>query len=85
MFSIMCVCVCVCLQAHIVFKPNIRQQRKCDNCTDSAVGGLFKVTYDVARDRNAGELQVSTTTRINSLMRRRSTLKYSYKGHCVMF
>ena len=55
----MCVFVCVCLQAHIVFKPNVEQQRKCENCTDSGVDGLFRVTYDVSRDHNAGELQVS--------------------------
>uniref|UniRef100_A0A8C5AK74 Inter-alpha-trypsin inhibitor heavy chain 2 n=1 Tax=Gadus morhua TaxID=8049 RepID=A0A8C5AK74_GADMO len=46
-------------KAHIVFKPNVEQQRKCENCTDSGVDGLFRVTYDVSRDHNAGELQVS--------------------------
>lgn len=49
---------CLCPQAHIVFKPNIQQQRKCDNCTDSAIDGVFTVKYDVTRDSNAGELQV---------------------------
>uniref|UniRef100_A0A8C4INA3 Inter-alpha-trypsin inhibitor heavy chain 2 n=1 Tax=Dicentrarchus labrax TaxID=13489 RepID=A0A8C4INA3_DICLA len=46
-------------KAHIVFKPNLQQQRKCDNCTGSAIDGVFTVTYDVNRDSNAGELQVS--------------------------
>uniref|UniRef100_A0A4W6D833 Inter-alpha-trypsin inhibitor heavy chain 2 n=1 Tax=Lates calcarifer TaxID=8187 RepID=A0A4W6D833_LATCA len=47
------------IKAHIVFKPNLQQQRKCDNCTDSAIDGIFTVKYDVTRDSNAGELQVS--------------------------
>uniref|UniRef100_A0A7N8Y473 Inter-alpha-trypsin inhibitor heavy chain 2 n=1 Tax=Mastacembelus armatus TaxID=205130 RepID=A0A7N8Y473_9TELE len=47
------------IQAHIVFKPNIQQQRKCDTCTDSAIDGVLTVKYDVNRDSNAGELQVS--------------------------
>uniref|UniRef100_A0A8C4NZY9 Inter-alpha-trypsin inhibitor heavy chain 2 n=1 Tax=Dicentrarchus labrax TaxID=13489 RepID=A0A8C4NZY9_DICLA len=51
--------LCLCPQAHIVFKPNLQQQRKCDNCTGSAIDGVFTVTYDVNRDSNAGELQVS--------------------------
>ncbi|XP_035531345.1 inter-alpha-trypsin inhibitor heavy chain H2 [Morone saxatilis] len=46
-------------KAHIVFKPNLQQQRMCDNCTGSAIDGVFTVTYDVNRDSNAGELQVS--------------------------
>uniref|UniRef100_A0A3B4YXN7 Inter-alpha-trypsin inhibitor heavy chain 2 n=1 Tax=Stegastes partitus TaxID=144197 RepID=A0A3B4YXN7_9TELE len=41
-------------KAHIVFKPNLQQQRKCDNCTGSAIDGVFTVKYDVNRD-NAGE------------------------------
>ncbi|XP_061662225.1 inter-alpha-trypsin inhibitor heavy chain H2 [Syngnathoides biaculeatus] len=46
-------------KAHVVFKPNLQQQRKCDNCTDSAIDGTLTVKYDVKRDSNAGELQVS--------------------------
>ncbi|KAI3366602.1 hypothetical protein L3Q82_009283, partial [Scortum barcoo] len=46
-------------KAHVVFKPNLQQQRKCDNCTGSAIDGTFTVRYDVNRDSNAGELQVS--------------------------
>uniref|UniRef100_A0AAQ5ZGE1 Inter-alpha-trypsin inhibitor heavy chain 2 n=1 Tax=Amphiprion ocellaris TaxID=80972 RepID=A0AAQ5ZGE1_AMPOC len=46
-------------KAHVVFKPNLQQQRKCDNCTGSAIDGVFTVKYDVNRDSNAGELQVS--------------------------
>ncbi|CAN9508439.1 unnamed protein product [Ophioblennius macclurei] len=46
-------------KAHVVFKPNLQQQRKCENCTDSAIDGAFTVRYDVTRDSNAGELQVS--------------------------
>uniref|UniRef100_A0AAQ5ZW32 Inter-alpha-trypsin inhibitor heavy chain 2 n=1 Tax=Amphiprion ocellaris TaxID=80972 RepID=A0AAQ5ZW32_AMPOC len=47
------------INAHVVFKPNLQQQRKCDNCTGSAIDGVFTVKYDVNRDSNAGELQVS--------------------------
>ncbi|KAF4114531.1 inter-alpha-trypsin inhibitor heavy chain H2 [Onychostoma macrolepis] len=46
-------------KAHIVFKPTLQQQRKCENCTESAVDGVFAVKYDVERESNAGELQVS--------------------------
>uniref|UniRef100_A0A673J3C3 Inter-alpha-trypsin inhibitor heavy chain 2 n=1 Tax=Sinocyclocheilus rhinocerous TaxID=307959 RepID=A0A673J3C3_9TELE len=46
-------------KAHIVFKPTLQQQRKCENCTESAVDGVFTVKYDVERENNAGELQVS--------------------------
>lgn len=48
-----------CLQAHIVFKPTVQQQKQCENCTESAVEGVITVLYDVNRDSNAGELQVS--------------------------
>nr|XP_055045710.1 inter-alpha-trypsin inhibitor heavy chain H2 isoform X3 [Misgurnus anguillicaudatus] len=46
-------------KAHLVFKPTLQQQRKCENCTDSAVDGTLTITYDVERESNAGELQVS--------------------------
>nr|XP_057925357.1 inter-alpha-trypsin inhibitor heavy chain H2 isoform X2 [Doryrhamphus excisus] len=46
-------------KAHVVFKPTLQQQRKCDTCNDSAIDGVFRVKYDVSRDSNAGELQVS--------------------------
>nr|XP_040029470.1 inter-alpha-trypsin inhibitor heavy chain H2 [Gasterosteus aculeatus aculeatus] len=46
-------------KAHVVFKPNLGQQRKCENCTDSGIDGVLSVIYDVTRDSNAGELQVS--------------------------
>uniref|UniRef100_A0A8C2BL88 Inter-alpha-trypsin inhibitor heavy chain 2 n=1 Tax=Cyprinus carpio TaxID=7962 RepID=A0A8C2BL88_CYPCA len=45
-------------KAHIVFRPTLQQQRKCENCTESAVDGVFTVNYDVERESNAGELQV---------------------------
>lgn len=51
------VCVPV-AQAHVVFKPTLQQQRKCANCTDSAIDGTFTVVYDVNREGNTGELQV---------------------------
>uniref|UniRef100_A0A669C6J1 Inter-alpha-trypsin inhibitor heavy chain 2 n=1 Tax=Oreochromis niloticus TaxID=8128 RepID=A0A669C6J1_ORENI len=47
------------IKAHIVFKPTVQQQKKCENCTESAVEGVITVLYDVNRDSNAGELQVS--------------------------
>ncbi|XP_051976312.1 inter-alpha-trypsin inhibitor heavy chain H2-like [Xyrauchen texanus] len=46
-------------KAHVVFKPTLQQQRKCENCTESSVDGIFTVIYDVERESNAGELQVS--------------------------
>ncbi|XP_030576138.1 inter-alpha-trypsin inhibitor heavy chain H2 isoform X2 [Archocentrus centrarchus] len=46
-------------KAHVVFKPTLQQQRKCENCTESAIEGVITVLYDVNRDSNAGELQVS--------------------------
>lgn len=46
-------------KAHIVFKPNLQLQRKCHNCTGSAIDGILTVRYDTKRDNNAGELQVS--------------------------
>lgn len=48
-------------QAHIVFKPTLQEQKKCENCTESAIEGVITVLYDVNRDSNAGELQVSNT------------------------
>ncbi|XP_076860769.1 inter-alpha-trypsin inhibitor heavy chain H2-like [Brachyhypopomus gauderio] len=46
-------------KAHVVFRPSLQQQRKCANCTESAVDGVFTVQYDVERENNGGELQVS--------------------------
>ncbi|KAJ8006942.1 hypothetical protein DPEC_G00112440 [Dallia pectoralis] len=46
-------------KAHIVFKPSVKQQRTCDNCTSSALKGIFTVKYDVLRENTAGELHVS--------------------------
>ncbi|KAL2102608.1 hypothetical protein ACEWY4_001776 [Coilia grayii] len=46
-------------KAHVSFRPSLQQQRKCHNCTDSAVDGVFTVRYDVQRENDAGELQVS--------------------------
>uniref|UniRef100_A0A8C9ZLL7 Inter-alpha-trypsin inhibitor heavy chain 2 n=1 Tax=Sander lucioperca TaxID=283035 RepID=A0A8C9ZLL7_SANLU len=42
-------------KAHVVFKPNLQQQRKCDNCTGSAIDGVFTVKYDVTRDSNVSD------------------------------
>lgn len=47
-------------KAHVLFRPSLEQQRKCGNCTDSAVDGVFTVQYDVERESNAGELLVKT-------------------------
>ncbi|KAK3517366.1 hypothetical protein QTP70_004686 [Hemibagrus guttatus] len=52
-------------KAHVVFKPSLQQQRKCSNCTESAVDGVFIVQYDVERESNAGELLVSDGHFIN--------------------
>ncbi|XP_062852801.1 inter-alpha-trypsin inhibitor heavy chain H2 [Trichomycterus rosablanca] len=52
-------------KAHVVFKPSLEIQRKCPNCTQSAVDGVFTVEYDVERENTAGELQVSDGHFIN--------------------
>ncbi|XP_072419101.1 inter-alpha-trypsin inhibitor heavy chain H2 [Chiloscyllium punctatum] len=46
-------------KAHVSFKPNLDQQRKCPNCTDTAIDGRIIVRYDVKRELNGGNLQVS--------------------------
>uniref|UniRef100_A0A3P8WXA5 Inter-alpha-trypsin inhibitor heavy chain 2 n=1 Tax=Cynoglossus semilaevis TaxID=244447 RepID=A0A3P8WXA5_CYNSE len=46
-------------KVHVVFKPTLQQQRKCETCSSSSVDGAFTVKYDVTRDHSAGELQVS--------------------------
>ncbi|XP_048465956.1 inter-alpha-trypsin inhibitor heavy chain H2 [Rhincodon typus] len=46
-------------KAHVSFKPTVDQQRKCPNCTDSAIDGSFIVKYDVKRELNGGNIQVS--------------------------
>uniref|UniRef100_A0A674A9R1 Inter-alpha-trypsin inhibitor heavy chain 2 n=1 Tax=Salmo trutta TaxID=8032 RepID=A0A674A9R1_SALTR len=42
-------------KAHVVFKPSLQQQRKCENCTTSAIDGVFTVKYDVLRDSNVSD------------------------------
>ncbi|XP_053114683.1 inter-alpha-trypsin inhibitor heavy chain H2 isoform X2 [Hemicordylus capensis] len=44
-------------KAHVSFKPTVAQQRKCPNCSATAVDGNFVVTYDVNRDK-ASELEI---------------------------
>ncbi|XP_059510448.1 inter-alpha-trypsin inhibitor heavy chain H2 isoform X2 [Stegostoma tigrinum] len=46
-------------KAHVSFKPTVDQQRKCPNCTDSAIDGSFIVRYDVKQELNGGSIQVS--------------------------
>ncbi|KAM4828462.1 inter-alpha-trypsin inhibitor heavy chain H2 [Thomomys bottae] len=45
-------------KAHVSFKPTIPQQRKCPNCSETAVDGELVVIYDVNREEKAGELEV---------------------------
>uniref|UniRef100_D3ZFH5 Inter-alpha-trypsin inhibitor heavy chain 2 n=1 Tax=Rattus norvegicus TaxID=10116 RepID=D3ZFH5_RAT len=45
-------------KAHVSFKPTVAQQRKCPNCTETAVDGELVVVYDVNREEKAGELEV---------------------------
>lgn len=40
------------------FKPSVAQQRKCSNCSETAVDGELVVMYDVNREEKAGELEV---------------------------
>ncbi|GCB63946.1 inter-alpha-trypsin inhibitor heavy chain H2 [Scyliorhinus torazame] len=46
-------------KAHVSFKPTLDQQRKCPNCSDSAIDGSIVVRYDVKRELNGGSIQVS--------------------------
>ncbi|XP_048862678.1 inter-alpha-trypsin inhibitor heavy chain H2 [Brienomyrus brachyistius] len=46
-------------KAHVGFRPTLEQQRRCKNCSSTAVNGVFTVKYDVNRDGDAMELQVS--------------------------
>uniref|UniRef100_A0A673TZ70 Inter-alpha-trypsin inhibitor heavy chain 2 n=1 Tax=Suricata suricatta TaxID=37032 RepID=A0A673TZ70_SURSU len=45
-------------KAHISFRPTVAQQRKCSNCSETAVDGELVVMYDVNREEKAGELEV---------------------------
>ncbi|XP_027970500.1 inter-alpha-trypsin inhibitor heavy chain H2 [Eumetopias jubatus] len=45
-------------KAHLSFKPSVAQQRKCSNCSETAVDGELVVMYDVNREEKAGELEV---------------------------
>ncbi|XP_006772696.1 PREDICTED: inter-alpha-trypsin inhibitor heavy chain H2 [Myotis davidii] len=45
-------------KAHVSFKPTVAQQRKCSNCSETAVDGELVVVYDVKREESAGELEV---------------------------
>ncbi|XP_064448156.1 inter-alpha-trypsin inhibitor heavy chain H2 [Mirounga angustirostris] len=45
-------------KAHVSFKPSVVQQRKCSNCSETAVDGELVVMYDVNREEKAGELEV---------------------------
>lgn len=45
-------------KAHVSFKPTVSQQRRCPNCTETAVDGELVVMYDVNREEKAGELEV---------------------------
>nr|KAF6431398.1 inter-alpha-trypsin inhibitor heavy chain 2 [Rousettus aegyptiacus] len=45
-------------KAHVSFRPTLAQQRKCANCSETAVDGELVVVYDVKREEKAGELEV---------------------------
>uniref|UniRef100_A0A8C2VZN1 Inter-alpha-trypsin inhibitor heavy chain 2 n=1 Tax=Chinchilla lanigera TaxID=34839 RepID=A0A8C2VZN1_CHILA len=45
-------------KAHVSFRPTVAQQRKCSNCSETAVDGELVVMYDVNREVKAGELEV---------------------------
>ncbi|XP_054447082.1 inter-alpha-trypsin inhibitor heavy chain H2 [Pteronotus mesoamericanus] len=45
-------------KAHVSFKPTVAQQRKCSNCSETAVDGELVVLYDVNREESAGKLEV---------------------------
>lgn len=69
-------------QAHVVFKPTLQQQRKCANCTDSAIDGTFTVAYDVNRDGSTGELQVGGAGRFQQAGRWRRLIGSCSNGFC---
>lgn len=45
-------------KGHVSFRPTVAQQRKCSNCSETAVDGELVVMYDVNREEKAGELEV---------------------------
>ncbi|XP_045713686.1 inter-alpha-trypsin inhibitor heavy chain H2 [Phyllostomus hastatus] len=45
-------------KAHVSFKPTVAQQRKCSNCSETAVDRELVVLYDVNREESAGKLEV---------------------------
>lgn len=50
--------VLIALQAHIVFKPTLDQQKKNSELDETLLNGDFVVRYDVKREATAGDIQV---------------------------
>lgn len=48
----------VSLQAHILFKPTVDQQKKNSELDETLLNGDFVVRYDVKREATAGDIQV---------------------------
>lgn len=69
-------------QAHIVLQPTLQQQKKCENCTETSIDGIFTVQYDVERDSSTGELQVSHAG-MNSCVKWISGFGVDPQGSCV--
>ena len=48
----------IALQAHILFKPTVDQQKINPELDETLLNGDFVVRYDVKRDATAGDIQV---------------------------
>lgn len=48
----------IALQAHILFKPTLDQQKKNSELDETLLNGDFVVCYDVKREATAGDIQV---------------------------
>ncbi|XP_066551579.1 inter-alpha-trypsin inhibitor heavy chain H3 [Amia ocellicauda] len=44
--------------AHVSFSPTMEKQRSCVGCPSTLIDGDFFITYDVKRERDAGEIQI---------------------------
>uniref|UniRef100_A0A8C9TBE5 Inter-alpha-trypsin inhibitor heavy chain H3 n=1 Tax=Scleropages formosus TaxID=113540 RepID=A0A8C9TBE5_SCLFO len=46
-------------KAHVSFSPTLEQQRTCPDCEGTLIDGDFFIKYDVKRDKDVGDIQVT--------------------------
>lgn len=54
------------MQAHILFKPTLDQQKKKSELDETLLNGDFVVRYDVKREATAGDIQVKRNRNENA-------------------